>query len=207
MNLKNKAIIIASETTINLEKYCLNNFVVGIERGALVLIQQKIPIDLAIGDFDKVTVKEFKLIKKYAKEMLVAEAQKDYLDGELAIIELKKRNLHLIEFICEANARYDKNISICELVWKHNIYFFNQSSTIFRLNSGTHVFAYSKYKNVKYISFFSNKPSIITINNFKYNVKNLELMPFENKAISNELIENLNGEITTNQNLIVILSH
>lgn len=207
MSLKNKALIVASEVALDLHHYLQEDYlIVGIERGALFLIKQKIPIDLAIGDFDKVNQKELNEIKRYATETILVSSQKDYLDGELAIVELKKRGIQKIKFIAQPTRRYDKNISICDLVWKYNITFFNEDTLIFRLNPGLNKLSYQEYKDKRYISFLSNQPSIVTINDFKYNVKNLCLMPFDNRTISNEFIPGLDGKITTDKALITILS-
>lgn len=207
MLLKNKAIIVASEVAIDLHRYFQEGYlIVGIERGALFLIKQKIPIDLAIGDFDKVSQKELTEIKHYASETILVSPEKDYLDGELAILELRKRGIQKIKFIAQPTRRYDKNISICDLVWKYDIIFFNEDTLIFRLNQGLNKLSYQKYKEKKYISFLANQPSIVTINDFKYNIKNFCLMPFDNRTISNEFVPELDGKISTNKALIAILS-
>src|SRR5690625_6825176 len=44
------------------------DFWIGCDRGNLYLIEQRIPIDLAVGDFDSVDPSEFNEIKSYAKE-------------------------------------------------------------------------------------------------------------------------------------------
>ena len=58
---------------------------VGVDRGSLYLIEQGIAPDLAVGDFDSVSLQEFELIQKQAKEVLCAQPEKDDTDLELAV--------------------------------------------------------------------------------------------------------------------------
>ena len=46
---------------------------VGVDRGSLHLIEQGIVPDLAVGDFDSVSLQEFELVQRKAKEVLRAQ--------------------------------------------------------------------------------------------------------------------------------------
>ena len=58
---------------------------IGVDRGSLLLIEQGICPDLAVGDFDSVSEKELALICSQSKEVLQAQPEKDDTDLELAI--------------------------------------------------------------------------------------------------------------------------
>ena len=50
---------------------------IGIDRGALYLIQHDFPLDLAIGDFDSLDPLEKEHVKKAAVDLIQAPAEKD----------------------------------------------------------------------------------------------------------------------------------
>lgn len=58
---------------------------IGVDRGSLLLIEQDICPDLAVGDFDSVSEKELALICSQSKEVLQAQPEKDDTDLELAV--------------------------------------------------------------------------------------------------------------------------
>ncbi|MEY8445818.1 thiamine diphosphokinase [Enterococcus ratti] len=58
---------------------------VGIDRGSWNLLQAGFPLDLAIGDFDSLTVEEKKAVKKKAAAFIQAPAEKDDTDTQLGL--------------------------------------------------------------------------------------------------------------------------
>ena len=58
---------------------------VGVDAGSLFLLQHQLPLDLAIGDFDSVSQADFRQIEQAAKELILAPAEKDDTDLELAL--------------------------------------------------------------------------------------------------------------------------
>ena len=61
------------------------DYYVGIDRGSLFLIENGLPLELAIGDFDSVSEEELSNIKERAKKWIQAPAEKDDTDTELAL--------------------------------------------------------------------------------------------------------------------------
>jgi thiamine pyrophosphokinase len=58
---------------------------VGVDAGSLFILDNDLPLDLAVGDFDSVSPADFQQIKKTAKEVKIAPAEKDDTDLELAL--------------------------------------------------------------------------------------------------------------------------
>ncbi|MFC3931507.1 thiamine diphosphokinase [Streptococcus dentapri] len=58
---------------------------VGIDRGSLRLLEQGLPLDLAIGDFDSVTQAEFASITSQAQKLITAPREKNDTDTGLAV--------------------------------------------------------------------------------------------------------------------------
>ncbi|MGT2800101.1 thiamine diphosphokinase [Streptococcus marmotae] len=67
------------------------DFFVGVDRGALHLLEQELPLDMAVGDFDSVTDEERKRIAQTAGVFVQAPAEKDDTDLELALKEVFAR--------------------------------------------------------------------------------------------------------------------
>lgn len=60
------------------------DYFVGVDRACLRLLELGLPIDLAVGDFDSVSRSELKMIQSAAKDCMIAPAEKDDTDTELA---------------------------------------------------------------------------------------------------------------------------
>lgn len=60
-------------------------FFIGVDRGALFLLQAGLPLSLAVGDFDSVNPAEFIQIKQAAGKLLQSVPEKDDTDMELAL--------------------------------------------------------------------------------------------------------------------------
>jgi len=61
------------------------DYFVGVDRACLRLLELGLPIDLAVGDFDSVSRSELKMIQSAAKDCMIAPAEKDDTDTELAL--------------------------------------------------------------------------------------------------------------------------
>ncbi|KXU14160.1 Thiamin pyrophosphokinase [Streptococcus oralis] len=61
---------------------------VGVDRGSLWILDQNLPLDMAVGDFDSVTKAEFAVIRDAAKIIVQAQPEKDDTDLELALLEI-----------------------------------------------------------------------------------------------------------------------
>ncbi|PPE05018.1 thiamine pyrophosphokinase [Entomoplasma ellychniae] len=203
-----RVLIVCSESNINLNMFNNhNNFIIGVERGCLDLISKKIKIDLAISDFDRVLPAELAIIKDYAIKIDVQNCEKDYLDGELAILKAKEMYPNApIVFISKQTKRYDMSLSAINLVKNYDIKFVNDETLIQKLPKGINELSFSNFEIYTYISFFAISHTKISIKNMKYNVKDFEFNSFDNKCISNALIINQNPIISTSKEIIVIAS-
>ena len=61
---------------------------VGIDRGALFLLEENKEVALAVGDFDSLSKKEHDLVGQKAQEILSAIAEKDDTDTQLALASI-----------------------------------------------------------------------------------------------------------------------
>ena len=65
---------------------------VGVDRGSLWVLEENLPLALAVGDFDSVTAEERQVIRKYAQHFVQARPEKDDTDLELALLTIFEQN-------------------------------------------------------------------------------------------------------------------
>ena len=65
---------------------------VGVDRGSLWVLEEKLPLALAIGDFDSVTAGERRLIQDSTHDFVQAQPEKDDTDLELALLTIFEKN-------------------------------------------------------------------------------------------------------------------
>lgn len=68
-----------------LPEIATNDYLIGVDRGAYWLILNGVIPDIAIGDFDSVTVRQMQIIKKQSKRLDIYPKKKNKTDMELAI--------------------------------------------------------------------------------------------------------------------------
>ena len=73
---------------LNSERF---DYIVGIDRGSLYILEQGWTLDLAVGDFDSLTNDEKQVVQKQAKELVQAQAEKDDTDTQLALALVMKK--------------------------------------------------------------------------------------------------------------------
>ena len=75
-----KAILFCGQN-IDLNKYNLkDSYLIGVDNGALILANNKIEMDLALGDFDTAKEENLNLIMKYSKKIKKLNPIKDDTD-------------------------------------------------------------------------------------------------------------------------------
>jgi len=65
---------------------------VGVDRGSLWVLEENLPLALAVGDFDSVTEEERQVIQKRAQHFVQARPEKDDTDLELALLTIFEQN-------------------------------------------------------------------------------------------------------------------
>ena len=65
---------------------------VGVDRGSLWVLEEKLPLALAVGDFDSVNMEEYQLIQARAQHFVQAQPEKDDTDLELALLTIFEKN-------------------------------------------------------------------------------------------------------------------
>ena len=79
-------IVLGNITNINIDDLA-NSYLIGVEMGAIKLINLGYEPDLAIGDFDSCSSNDIDIIKKNSKNIIILNPIKDKTDTEEAILK------------------------------------------------------------------------------------------------------------------------
>lgn len=167
---------------------------VGVDAGSLFLIKHRLPLDLAIGDFDSVSPAEFELISQAAKEVIQAPAEKNDTDLELALktVFTKYPQAHATVYGA-LGGRVDHFLSNLFLASEPDLAPFMEqielagadNRIIFR-PAGQYTI--SPVTSMSYISFMPSDGSHLTIQNAKYPLRE-ENFFFKKCYSSNEFLK------------------
>lgn len=194
--------------------YDEGEYLVGVDASVDVLIKNRLPVDLAIGDFDSAKTKD---LHKKCRKIISFDPDKSRSDLELAIQHVSHNSFYVdyiankvIENIYIYNVtgnRLDHYHAAINLLIKYthiNIKIINDRNLIYVVNSKTK-FKKGKYK---YVSFFPVDPdTIISLKGFKYNLENYQFKYYDTLCLSNEIVDDVAVLETNNKKVLVIQSN
>ncbi|VEU81167.1 thiamine diphosphokinase [Haploplasma axanthum] len=174
-----------------------DDFIIAVDGAFDSLIKQKVRVNLVVGDLDSIS--DTKLLKKY--DVLKLNKEKDDTDTKVAIKEAYKRSKTVILVGGIQGRRIEHFLANINLLDEHNnLMIVDQNSKIYLLEKGKHMIN----KN-GYVSFFAYEDkTIITLEGFKYPLKNYELTKHDSLCISNEVIR-LYGEIEISMGRVLVI--
>lgn len=196
-------VIVCRNLKINWQQFS-NPIYLGVESGALALIENNLPITFVCGDFDSVNDQQLAKIESAAKtdnfKIIKANSQKDYLDSELAIIEAieQKLDFQQIVLITDGN-RWDMILAQINFLRKYAQYqpiLIGKDNYLFALQERTK-FTFTKAQmQYKYISLFSLDEKAV-----KYNFSGCKYYPNQDITINNHDVLAVSNEfdLTNNQ--------
>ena len=194
-----RAVIILKNIN-NIDKKLIDNsFIVGADRGALNAIQHGILLDVSIGDFDSVNKEEFEIIKGHSKKIIQLNPIKDKTDT-LEALELVKDYDEIIILGGIKGNRIEHFYA--------NLLLFNQYPNLKIIDDNSLIYVENKpfipNQDYEFISFFSlDDNTSLTLEGFKYNLKNYNLKISDPLCISNEIISN--PKIIINNGKVLII--
>ena len=168
---------------------------IGVDGGCLKLMEEELPIDLAIGDFDSISVEDKETLKNYASNMIEFPSEKDFTDFEEALMWVAKvypqQKIHVLGAF---GGRVDHAISCLWTMFRPELQVLipylsleDEWNHISFLIPGDYVI--EKLDYTKYLSFITTGPiEQLTLKNVKYTLSNQDY-DFPIALISNEFIE------------------
>lgn len=167
------------------------NNIIAVDKGLEILDKCKIQPNYIIGDFDSVNKD---LVQKYKKsEIIKLNPEKDFTDTHMAIKLAYKIESNYITIIGAIGTRIDHTIAnihilkecierkiTCEIIDKNN--------KIMLINKPCYINLEKEYKYISLIPLTTNVTGV-TLEGFKYPLKNATLSIGESIGVSNEQIE------------------
>lgn len=186
-----------------------DDFRIGVDRGALFLLQAGYPPHLALGDFDSVTAEELASIRAAAAEMQTCDpVDKDWTDTELAFREAVRRGFRHIAIVGALGSRFDHSLANvhllrqaheagCELTIADERNEIRLCAGHCRLEADEHY---------RYVSLLPLTPEVrgVTLEGFRYPLRDATLRLGWSLGVSNELA-GVAGTIDVAEGLLLVI--
>lgn len=139
-------------------------FIIGVDGGAVALVEAGMTIDLAIGDFDSISERSLQELKEKVPKVCELPTEKDKTDTEAALDYVKKYlKPERIKMFGLLGGRMDHTISNLWIAYHpeyqdllHKISIMDQQNTISFFLPGTHIL--EKEASKMYLSFIGMSP-------------------------------------------------
>ena len=173
-------------------------YIIGVDMACSLLMENDIPIDLAIGDFDSVREGTMQDVIDYADKTLIFPTQKDETDTYLAVKEALKMEHREIIIYGAVGKRLDHSYANISLLKLGNIMICNECVSMFVLEPGS----YEIESKRKYISFFALEDiKQLDLIGFKYQQRKYDLDRDDPLCVSNEG----SGIVTFTEGLMLVI--
>lgn len=207
-----KAIIISGAPHAWLDLTKLNNsdLIIGVDRGAIILLNSGIIPAVAIGDFDSISDAEFDDLAKSGAQIIKLDSHKDETDTEVAILHAISLSIDHIEIYGALGGRIDHTIANIRLLLKFvkegiNIQLKDKTNSLRVLSPGTYEFEPIKSS---YLSFFALEEAVenLTLTGVKYPLNKYLLCQDDIRCTSNEVTATTFGVAFSQGFLLMIQS-
>lgn len=176
-----------------------NKYVIGVDEGAYIALQNGINLDVAIGDFDSVDAKRLAYIKSKTQVIELSPMKNDTDTG--AALKLCKDATKIIILGGIQGKRIEHfivNLLLMELNPK--IEMLDNNSHMYIMDSSFSI----RKTDYKFISFFALTNTILTLEGFQYPLTNYNLKNTDPLTISNEIIAD-RGIVTIKDGRILVI--
>jgi thiamine pyrophosphokinase len=194
-------------TRLKHEEACL----ICADSGAEAALAWGLQPDLIIGDMDSISLETLSYFRSQSGiEILIASAEKDETDLELAIYAALKRGAKQITIIGGLGGRFDHtlgNLYLLAMPQLQNVLTMmvseNENITLLRGGNGSYTLHGKKGDTVSLLPFNGDAEGI-NLTNFYYPLKNETLFFGPGRGISNVLTKNI-GEIDFKKGLLLVV--
>ncbi|WP_251549110.1 thiamine diphosphokinase [Neobacillus muris] len=186
----------------------------GVDRGVFHLLEKNITPLIAFGDFDSVSTQELEYIENKVSKLKRFKPEKNETDMELALNWAMEQNPEIIRVFGATGGRLDHLLANVQLLveplkkqCQAEVLLIDCNNIVFLKGPGT--YSVQKIDQIKYISFVPLTLNIynLTLEGFKYPLKNRHISLGSTLCISNELISDYGTFSFSEGILIVIRSH
>lgn len=177
------------------------DYIVGVDRGALVCATLGIMMDLAIGDFDSVSAEELDMIRTFSKEVVRLDTVKDMTDTQAALSYVEDFDEVMI---CGGlGGRIDHQQINIGLVKKDiRLSLWDENHLIYAVDGEKTI----KKADYRYLSLFACKESTVDLSGVKYPLPNRKIDENDLYLVSNEILDE-EALIRVNGKVLIIQSN
>jgi len=171
----------------------LEGYVVGADKGALRLLEAGFNLDLAIGDFDSVTIPEYQNITEKSRHVIKLPADKDVTDAEAAVIHVIDLGYTCIRLYGALGGRFDHQFGVVVLMLKYakqgvQITVVDEKNELLILPPGCHQIQVEQ----TYFSLFALEVvQNLTVARAKYPLTGYDLTADDSMCVSNEAVASI----------------
>ncbi|XJZ28456.1 thiamine diphosphokinase [Bacillota bacterium Lsc_1132] len=184
---------------------------VGVDRGVFTLIRRGIQPDLALGDFDSVSVEELREIESTVSELHRFNPVKDETDMEIALQWALEQDAEGIRIFGATGGRLDHFFANVQLLTRPVLTGIpNDVAIIDKTNivsvKGPGRYSIKKNSLYQYVSFIPVTGMVrgLTLEGFKYPLKDCHIPLGSTLCISNELI-NDSGTFSFSEGILLVI--
>jgi thiamine pyrophosphokinase len=182
----------------------------GVDRGTFVILKQGIKPQRAFGDFDSVSDLEKEMIFQSDIQLNVYRAEKDQTDMEIAFRWALDQKPEEILLFGSTGGRLDHELLNIQLL---SIAILTRDTVVRVIDNHNEIslhtpgiYSIEQNRSFSYVSFLAYKDEVtgITLEGFKYPLKNAALQVGSSLCISNELV-NKNGTYSFDSGIIMMV--
>ena len=185
------------------------SYIIGVDRGAYWLLKNNNVPDVAIGDFDSVSPRQFAFIETKVARVVRHPKEKDTTDLELAIdfaCTVKPKTIELFGVIGSRMDHTWAGVQLLQLIKSHNI----SGSIVDMYNELSLLSGFvtlHKSQSYRYISFFPlHDRSQVTLTGFRYNVSRRVFVSGSSLGVSNQIVSSPAKVIIHDGQLLMVRS-
>ncbi len=201
-----KVIIVTPSADKNLIRQYATYPMIGVEKGADLILNEKLTPLYAIGDFDSYQ-KRFLLSRMNEKNIITLSQDKDESDTEGALMfALDRFGYNDVVILASLHGRYDHSHALLLLLKKYHkihLQIEDAQNRLLYFEKGSHVVMQDDYT---YVGLFGFPSAVVTMENTKYPVHKLKLNFCEVKAISNVMKTKASLFIVHKGSVLLVLS-
>jgi thiamine pyrophosphokinase len=181
--------------------------IIGVDRGAYWLVVHKVRVDVAIGDFDSVSRKEFQKVEQIAKNVMRFPREKDATDLELAVIHALSLHPQEIKIFGALGTRFDHTFAgmyALDMISSHNVcgYLVDKTNEIQIVRREMSL---APLTGFPYVSIFPLKErAVVTLQGFRYDVSRKAFVRGSTLGVSNEL-RKPRGKVIVHSGMVLLV--
>ena len=184
---------------------------IGVDRGVFTLIQNGIQPHIAFGDFDSVSQEQLREIEAKVSKLFRFKTEKDETDMELALNWALDQKADRIQLFGATGGRLDHFFANVQLLTKRvlsgdpkEVFIIDRSNIVFIKGPGK--YSLKKNSRYQYVSFVPVGGAVegLTLDGFKYPLKDCHIPLGSTLCISNELISNC-GTFSFSEGILLVI--